>query len=259
MPNGVTVAGTPGPIRISEQRYVSRTDAPELHETYRGERVATFSAFGLLVVNAAHASYRQEGASATIDRVFKDETAYVDTVEIDFNAVQREWFYAPVYSGLTVNDVWAVEGAIQELNKYASEEHTYAEVKSKRQQLAVRLALGDGAQLLADAFNDIRLNGLSFTALLPVVTFTRNVAPGWPTPFVIADMGKLFTTAGVLSSVPANAQWGIIEVTGTLAANSLQTLAWFKTGRYGVSSDGGAQYVQQYIFDAYPTNRYVFA
>jgi len=261
MPNGVTVHGTPGPIRISEQRDVSRTDAPELREIYRGERVATFSAFGLLANNATRASYRQDGASATIDRTFKDESQCVETVEIDFNAVQRDWFTSPYFSTLTGGEVRSVMGRVALVKEYAEtnsaatgEPHTDVEVASY-------------IQTLADAFNnpkcgdglvDVLQNGETYIALLPVITYTLSVAQNYATQFVIADIGKVFYTDSMNANVPLNPQFVVSEITNTIGANPNQTLGWLKMGRYGISSDGGAQYVQQYIFDAYPTLRYTF-
>lgn len=253
--NGVTVAGTPGPIQVSEQLDRSITESPERRLHYRGERVATASAFGLVAANAAHASYRQDGASATIDVVYKDITEVVDTVEIDFNAVQREWWTCPAYSVLTNGELAAILGRLKALEDYASDPtNTPGQVDGER--LLYIQQLGG---LAGQAFDDILANGETYIALLPVVTFTRSVSAFFGTPFVILDMGKLFTTAQVIANVPGPFQFGIAQVTNTVAANSLQTLAWLKTGRYGRSSDGGALYIQQYIFDAYATGRYTFA
>lgn len=62
----------------------------------------------------------------------------------------------------------------------------------------------------------------------------------------------------MIAELPPVAQFQIAEITNTIAANSLQTLGWLKSGRYAQSSDGGVQYVQQYTFDSWPTNRYAF-
>ncbi len=251
-PNGVRVHGTPGPIQIREQVDRFLVDAPETRLTYRGERVATASAFPGLSVNTARASYRQDGASAEIELILKATDLFVDIVEIDFNSVQRPWWTSPAYEGFTNDDRLAILGKLRELEIYAGEGHTPAEIATKRATLAGEL----GA--LADAFNDLILNGETYQALLPVITYTRTVSPVFAAPFVIADIGRVFSTAAMNANVPLNPQFAVSEIINTIAENELQTLGWLKSGRYGISSDGGAQYIQQYTFDAWATARYEF-
>ena len=254
MPNGVKVHGTPGPIQIREQVDRFLIDAPETRLTFRGEREATLAAFPGLSVNTARASYRQDGASAEIELILKATNVVVDVVEIDFNSVQRPWYTAPFYSGLTTEERGAIAGAVQEFIEFVQTDNpSQAEITAKKAALLAKL----GAN--AAAFDDLYLNGDTYLALLPVITFTRTVAPTFATPMVILDIGKVFSTAAMNAVVPANPQIPVADVVGnTIAANEQQTLGWLKSGRYGISSDGGAQYIQQYTFDAWPTNRYEF-
>lgn len=252
-PNGVTVAGNPAPIQISEQEDRFLVDAKERRLTYRGERVALASIFPALSVNTVRSTFRQDGASATAEIIVKDGESIVDIVEIDFNSEQRAWYRAPAYAPLTDNEKTAITAKVQELENYASGDGiTAAQILTKTNSIAA--ALGS----LGNAFRDLILNGSTYLALLPVVTWTRTVAQTFATPFVILDIGKVFSTAAMNANLPVNPQLAIAEVTNTVAANSLQTLGWLKTGRYSISSDGGVQYIQQYTFDSWPTARYSF-
>lgn len=253
-PNGVRVHGTPGPIRISEGIHLAIADAPERRLSYRGERVAMFSQFGLLAANAAHATLQQDGASASAEIIIKDIEGIVDIVEIEFNSVSRDVFFSPGYSELTNGDRAAILGKLKVLEAYANDDaHTPAQVESKRASLEAELG-----GIVGEAFDDIIANGDTYLALLPVITYTRTVAVNFATPFVILDIGKVFSTAAMNQNVPLNPQFAVTEITNTIFANPLQTLGWLKSGRYQIASDGGAQYIQQYTFDAWPTARYTF-
>lgn len=252
-PNGVHVAGTPGPIQISEQEDRFLTDAKERRLTFRGERVAVASQFPALALNSARATYRQDGASATAEIILKDGESIVDLVEIEFNEEQRAWYRAPAYADLTESQKVAVESKVQELINFANGEGVTATQVATR-KASIEAALG----VLGPAFNDVIHNGPTYLALLPAVTWTRTVGPTFAAPFVILDIGKVFSTAAMNANLPINPQLAISEITNTVAANALQTLGWLKTGRYAVSSDGGVQYIQRYTFDSWPTARYTF-
>jgi hypothetical protein len=216
--------------------------------------VATASAFGLLATGTEQATYRQDGASASIELTYKDTLTVVDTVEIDFNTVQRPWWTAPLYVTLTPDMRVTLSAAFRKLDKYTSErERTLQEVLTKYIQIRDEMV-----PFLGAAFEDIKYNGDTYTAIIPVVTFTRAVSHFYGSAFIIEDMGKVFSTEAMLAQVPAEAQFAIVEVTNTVGNNGAQTLGWLKSGRYGRTSDGGSNYVQQYVFDAYATNRYRF-
>ena len=260
MAGKTVVHGTPGPIRIAEAVSRSRTDAPEYRTTYRGEIQGVASLYGFTIgraevyANAAHSSFRQEGALATLEFTYKDDSTITETIEIDFNAVQRSWSTAPYYATLTASAIGAVEAVAQGFIEYAKDVDqlgTAVEFGLRKSQLVTAFGAVAG-----DAFEDLLMNGPSYNALLPVITYIRNVSVNFATPFIIADIGKVIYTSSL--SIPTNPQFAVSEVTNTIGVNSLQELGWFKTGRYGIASDGGAQYVQQYIFDAYSTLRYTF-
>lgn len=252
-PNGVTVVGNPAPIQIQLQEDRFLVDAKERRLTFRGERVAVEAAFPGLALNSVRATYRQDGASGTAEIILKDGETVVDVVEIDFNSEARAWYRAPAYVTLTDHERTAVVAKVQELENFAAGDGiTASQILTKTNSIAT--ALGG----LGDAFRDLILNGPTYLALLPVVTWTRTVGPTFATPYVILDIGKVFSTAAMNANLPLNPQLAVEEVTNTVAANSLQTLGWLKTGRYSVSSDGGVQYIQQYTFDSWPTARYLF-
>lgn len=252
-PNGVTVHGNPAPIQTQLQEDRFLVDAKERRLTFRGERVAMESAFPSLAFNSVRATYRQDGASGTAEIILKDGTSIVDVVEIDFNSEQRAWYRAPANVGFSNHEQVAIAGKAQELEQFAASDKTPAEVLAEMNSMAAALG-GD----LGDAFLDLIRNGPTYLALLPVVTWTRTVGPTFANPFVILDIGKVFSTAAMTANLPLNPQLAVDEVTNTVAANSLQTLGWLKAGRYSVASDGGVQYIQQYTFDSWPTRRYEF-
>ena len=258
--NGVTVAGNPGPIRIGEQRIVNKASPLEHHVFWRGERVATLAALNTLQNKSTYISYRQDGALGDVEVIYRNDEAVIDTVEIEFNSVQRDWWTIPAYAALTNAERVKIQGALAELTKFLQEEHTPAEREAKLASLGT--ALGG---TLTNAFYDIFYNGDTYIALLPVITWTRMVSQYYNIPIVIEDVGCVFSTASVIGALQlagvdpgATIQFQIGEVTNTIAANSLQTLGWLKTGRRIVTSDGGAQYVHQWIFDAYRTSGYLF-
>lgn len=249
-------AGAGSVVRTSLGFERSLLESPETRETYQGELDACFLAFNTLSLNAARASIRQTGPTAVIEITKKDVAIATATTEIDFNAVQREWWTAPNYVNLTAAELRAVNGKLKALDDYA-QENPPGQVDGEYQLYVQQLgALNPDA---ADAFTDVLFNGPTHTVLLPVVTFALSVARNYAIPFVIADMGKLFTTNQVISNVPANAQFQIAAITNTIASGPAQVLAWMKSGRYSQSSDGGVQYIQQYTFDSFPSGRYVMA
>ena len=253
---GITVAGNPAPIRVSVSRDVARTDAPETRYVYRGTNLAVGSAFTLLASGAARASFRQDGASASAEIVYKEITAFQDVIEIDFNSVHREWWTAPAYAAFAATTRVNIIAAIERFNKEAAELDSPAAIAALFTN--EKDVLNNNVAGAGDAFEDIWMNGETYLALLPVVTFTRNVSREHRESFVISNIGLVFSTAAIIAELPRIAQWAVSEVTNTVATNALQTLGWLKTGRYGVTSDGGAQYVQQFIFDSWPTARYTF-
>ncbi len=259
MPHGVTIAGTPGPIKIGEEveRSLVRPIQHRVH--FRGERTSTYAGYNSIANKSSEATYRQDGASATIDALYRDDDTYIDIVEISFNSVQREWWTMPANATLTEVQRATILGELRRLDAFAAEGHTGSEIADEYQDIVDNLS-----PPLDDAFEDVFFNGDTYAALLPVLTWTRTVSPIYSTPFVILDIGKVFSTnslLGALSNAGISAsdiQFQIAEVTNTIAANSLQTLGWLKTGRKVDASDGGGHYVHEWIFDAYRTRGYTF-
>ncbi len=256
--NGVRVAGNPGPIRVSTQTTKFAFDLPEVVNRWRGERIATFSAFNKIAFRTSRAVVFQDGASATIETTTK-EASIVEIAELDFNSAQREWWTAPPYATLSASDRFKVNAALKALSDFSSHEEDAATIAGFFDDLA-----DDFPDPFGSILEDVYLNGETFLTLLPVVTFTQ-IGAQWTIQdskdaFVIEDVGLLFTTAQVLDIVPENFQSQITAVVNnSIAANSSQTLAWLKSGRYSVASDGNIHLMQQFVFDAYATNRYTFA
>lgn len=248
---GITVAGNPAPIQTSYAYEHGIRGFAERRTTFKGEQQSMFAAYKGLRTNAARASIRQEGAVATAEFVFNG-IDIVDTVEIDFNSSAREWWTCPAYATLTKSERLAIAGKVREIARYAEDGHTLGEIDAETTRLSNLLGS------LAPIFEDIILNGETYQALLPVITFTRTVAHYYGNPYEILDIGKVFSTAAMNANVPVNPQFVVAEIINTIGVNSGQTLGWLKHGRYGVSSDGSSQYIQQYTFDSYPTARYTF-
>ena len=251
-PKGVTVAGNPSPIRVSQALSQSVIDSPELRYDFVGEGVGMFAAHNALAQGATRSMIRQDGPLARAEYIYKSKDI-TDVVEIDFNQSQRNWWEAPVYAPLTQSQRLTIIGALRQIDEYAGEQgRTPTQIAAEVARLAALL----GA--LGAAFNEIILCGTSYLALLPVVTFTRSVSLDFGTPFLIEDIGKVFSTTAMNANVPLNPQFVVTEIISTIGVSAGHTLGWLKHGRYGISSDGSAQYIQQYVFDAYPTARYSF-
>lgn len=262
MPHGVTIAGTPGPIRIGEE--VARSNIrPIQHRVFwRGERTSVYAGFNSIANKATEAVYRQDGASATIEALYREDETYTDIVEICFNTVQREWWTMPANVTFTGEQRAMIMAFLRELEQFAEDGATAAEIAALYGDIVSQLEVI--AADLAHAFEDIFYNGDSYMALLPVITWTRVVSPIFSTPYVIEDMGKVFSTGSLLGALnnagiaTGTIEFTIADVINTIAANEKQTLGWLKTGRKVDSSDGGSHYVQEFIFDAYRTRGYTF-
>ncbi len=250
---GIRVAGNPAPIRVSYAIERSILEPGETRQIYRGENIAMRSAFDLLGLKANRSSFRQDGAAASAEIVSRSVELVVEVVEIDFTAATRDWWTCPAYASLTSADRFKVLSALKAIEDFSSEGHSAAEIAAFIASLE-----DDFPAPYAAIVEDVFLNGETYLAILPVITYTRSVSRYYPQKFVIGDIGKVFSTAAMNAQVPTDPQFDVSEVTNTIAANSKQTLGWLKSGRRLISSDGTSQYIQQYVFDAYPTARYTF-
>lgn len=258
----VQLAGNPAPIRVAVEQSRAINDSPEFTAIYRGE------------INAMHmhwagqfgrgqqpirAHFRQDGAAASSQFTYKELEEIEEHVEIDFEEVQRPWFTSPHYATLDGGDIAFVEGLVKGHLEYLQEERR-TQAEAAADLLAAVNAAGGAGSLKGDAIEDLLLNGDVYTAFLPHITYTRNVAPNYGVPYVTQNIGQVFSTAAMGNEIPLSLfiLFGLSDILNTVTANELQAVGWLKRGRMGYASDGGAQYISTYRFDAYPTNRYTF-
>jgi hypothetical protein len=256
-PSKVTVAGTASPIIVGIERHDAVGQGPEARERHRGEWDALQAGY---LANAfrdgvVQSSIRQEGAVGSAEYTFKDPVLIEQHVEFDTEEVTRPWFFAPYYATLTASEVALVESEVTGHRKYLEDSSpTPAEASADLDDRVTSMVNA----LAGEAIEDLLLNGDSYIAFLPVITYTINASPDYATRLIIDDVGKIYTTVQLSSAIPNlnDALFQAADILNTVTANELQTVGWLKRARMGYSSDGGAQYVQSFRFDAWPTNRY---
>jgi len=258
-PRGVTVAGNPAPIRVAQQRTDALGEAPEFRYRYRGEWTALNAAYLLNKFGSVGSRLVQDGAAGDAEYIYKDTLSSEAHVEFETEEVSRPWFYAPYYSTLTASGIAFVNAQVKAHLQFVQDnDPTQAEASS---DLAARVtAAGGSASVAGYAIEDIILNGDSYVAFLPHITYTVNLSPRTGTPMIIADVGKVYSTNTLASQIPelGSALFQAADILNTITPNSHQTVGWLKRARMGYSSDGGAQYVQSFRFDAYRTSGYTF-
>ena len=258
-PRGVTVAGNPAPIRVGQVRTDAIGEAPEFRYRYRGEWDAINSAYLGHRKSSVGSRISQDGAAGDAEYIYKDITLIESHVEFETEEVSRPWHYSPYYATLTASEIAFVQANVRGHLQFVEENNPTQAAASA--DLAARItAAGGSGSLSGQAIEDVLLNGDSYVAFLPHITYTVNLSPHTAVRLIIADIGKVYSTATLSAEIPelGSALFTAADILNTVTPNSAQTVGWLKRARMGYSSDGGAQYVQSYRFDAYPTNRYTF-
>lgn len=263
-PNGIVVAGRASPI--GEQFgtvEISATNGVRRSIRYRGESSSLRAAMDSLITGSSEATYRQDGATATLDVTFKSPDGATgsesqDTAELYFAEKTAPLKFAPGYVGMTSAELNYISIAVDDahaLDKNAANYQTEFGII----ETGVSTIAGDaGLAMFRDLVSNPPLDSYSYLA--PVVVINSLIAPGSGVTLDLSDVGNVILPASIELFIDTGLldHWTLPTTANSIGIRDGFTLGWLYTARSTVNADGGILLTEQYTLDAWPDNHYTF-